>query len=252
MTAIILKIILAIFLWLALPEIICKKWKFKKGTKKFVDISCKIVAAAILVFLVFSMLFACGNTGRRHGKDIKDNIVSGKVVKIWDGDTYDLLLENNTTIRIRMEGIDAPEKGMPFGKKAKQYLGELCEGQIITTDTTKKESYKRFISFSYLKDGRELGQEMLKAGLAWHFTKYNSDEKLSALENSVKTNKVGLWVEQPYVLPPWIVRKLQKQGYKIQDIYKAQNEHLKGKHSSGCPDIVLCETIKTENWYEQK
>jgi hypothetical protein len=50
MTAIILAIILALFIYLALPEIICKKWKFKKGTKEFVNITCKIVGVAVFVY----------------------------------------------------------------------------------------------------------------------------------------------------------------------------------------------------------
>ncbi|GHU59836.1 hypothetical protein FACS189411_17050 [Bacteroidia bacterium] len=175
--------------------------------------------------------------------------VSGKVVKIIDGDTYDLLFTDSTVIRIRMNGIDAPEKGMPFGGKAKQYLGNLCEGQIVTVDTTQKEAFKRYISFSYLSDDRELGEEMLKAGLAWHFKKYNFNAELSEIEDSARLNNIGLWVERPYLLPPWIVRKLNKQGYKTQDIYKAQREHLNGQHSSICPDSHLCEIIQEKNWY---
>ncbi|MDR1416208.1 MAG: thermonuclease family protein [Prevotellaceae bacterium] len=143
-----------------------------------------------------------------------------------------------------MDGIDAPEKSMPFGKRAKQFLDSLCQEQTITIDSTNRETFRRFISFSYLPDGRELGKEMLKAGLAWHFKKYNSDPELAALEASARKARIGLWVDQPYVLPPWIVRKLNRQGYKIQSIYKAQREHLKGMHSAGCPDVHLCEAIK--------
>lgn len=175
--------------------------------------------------------------------------VSGEAVKILDGDTYDLLLDDNTTIRIRMNGIDAPEKWMPFGEKSKKYLGRLCAGQIITVDTMQKETFNRFVSFSYLDNGSELGQEMLKAGLAWHFKKYNSNPNLATLEDSARINKFGLWSEQPYILPPWIVRKLNKQGYKTQYIYIAQREHIKGKHMGGCPDSHLCEIIKERNWY---
>jgi endonuclease YncB( thermonuclease family) len=173
--------------------------------------------------------------------------VTGKVVKVIDGDTYDLLLDDQTTIRIRMDGIDAPEKGMPFGKKAKQYLESLCQEQMITVDTTNRETFQRFISFSYLPDGRELGQEMLKMGLAWHYKKYNSDPVLAALEDNARTANIGLWIEQPYIIPPWTVRKLNRRGYKTQDIYKAQREHLKGQHSTGCPDARLCKIIEEEN-----
>jgi hypothetical protein len=98
-----------------------------------------------------------------------------------------------------------------------------------------------------LEDGRELGQEMLKAGMAWHFEKYNSDTVLAALEKNAKIAKIGLWTEQPYVLRPWIVRKLNKQGYKRQDIYNAQREHLKGRHVAACPDSHLCGIINEGN-----
>ena len=53
------------------------------------------------------------------------NMVSGKVIKIVDGDTYDILLNDFSTIRIRMAGIDAPEKGMPFSKLDKEFLSML-------------------------------------------------------------------------------------------------------------------------------
>jgi endonuclease YncB( thermonuclease family) len=54
------------------------------------------------------------------------NVVRGKVIAIIDGDTYDLLINGNTTLRVRMEGIDAPEKGMPFYRVSKEYLSGLC------------------------------------------------------------------------------------------------------------------------------
>lgn len=216
----------------------------------------KLIYLLSIIVIVF---LSCENTARKHGnsntqqhKVVENNIVQGKAIKVLDGDTYDLLLANNTTIRIRMQGIDAPEKGMPFGNKAKKYLSELCWGQTIRVQETGKEGFGRIIALSYLPDGRELGEEMLRAGLAWHFKKYSSDKKLAELEDATKTAKIGLWVEQPYILPPWIVRKLNKQGYKIVDIYRAQREHLKGLHVTSCPDEHLCEAIKTDNWYEQK
>lgn len=207
----------------------------------------------IWLVVLFSFMISCSDTGRKQNtrrKVDKYTVVSDRVVKILDGDTYDLMMPKNKTIRIRMDGIDAPEKGMPYGNKAKKYLGELCKGQNITVSTRNKDRYDRVISSSHLEDGRELGCEMLKAGLAWHYTKYNTEPELTALEHFARNNKIGLWVEYPYVLPPWIVRKLNKRGYKTQEIYKAQREHLKGQHVDGCPDVALCEVLKEENWYD--
>jgi len=80
-----------------------------------------------------------------------------------------------------MEGIDAPEKGMPFYRVSKDYLSGLCFNQLVSLDSTGKDD-NRILAYSYLEDGRELGQEMLKSGMAWHFKKYNSDSILAQLE----------------------------------------------------------------------
>jgi endonuclease YncB( thermonuclease family) len=198
-------------------------------------------------FCLFPLILLVSCTGSRSHR-LLDEPVTGRVVKVIDGDTYDLLLGDMTTLRIRMEGIDAPEKGMPFSRVSKNYLSQLCEGQTLKVCITEDDQHGRKVGFSYLADGRELGREMLKAGLAWHFKRYNDDPSLTALEDSARAANIGLWGERPYILPPWTVRKLNRQGYKTQDIYKAQREHLRGQHTAGCPDSHLCGIINEEKY----
>lgn len=143
--------------------------------------------------------------------------VYGIVFSIVDGDTYDILIEDNKKIRIRMEGIDAPETGMPFSQVSKNYLGKLCFNKNIKVHVTKLDN-KRYIGFSYLDDGTELSHEMIRAGLAWHFTKYNTDEDLGNLETEAREAKVGLWKDNK-PLPPWEIRSLHKQGISTKDMY---------------------------------
>ena len=145
----------------------------------------------------------------------------GVVVKIHDGDTYDLLLENKATIRIRMEGIDAPERGMPFSKKATEYLGDLCKGQTIKIENPTKDQYGRTVGFSYLEDGRELSREMLKAGYAWHYKAYNSDPELAALETEARQAKRGLWSDKNPIAP-WEVRKLHRRGISTKNMFETK------------------------------
>ena len=137
--------------------------------------------------------------------------ISGKVIKIVDGDTYDLFLKNNTTIRIRMAGIDAPERGMPFYKVAKDYLGKLCFGKQINLELMEKDRYGRYIAYSFLENKTELSHEMIKAGMAWHFKKYSSDAVLSELEIVARKSKLGLWADEN-PMPPWENRRLHKKG----------------------------------------
>jgi micrococcal nuclease len=164
----------------------------------------------ILIFIFFS----CNNQNIN-----KNDIISGKVISIVDGDTYDLLLKGNRKIRVRMEGIDAPEKGMPFYKVSKNYLAQLCFNKKVSLKITGKDGNDRFLGFTYLDDGSELSQEMIKAGLAWHFKKYNSDTILSNLEFVAKNLKKGLWInENP--MAPWTNRSLHRQGISTKDSFQ--------------------------------
>jgi endonuclease YncB( thermonuclease family) len=166
------------------------------------------------ILLLFSFIFAGCHSA-------SDKYFTGRAVKILDGDTYDLLLEDNTTVRIRMDGIDAPEKGMPFSKSSKKYLGELCQGQTIKVPKSTKDRYGRIVGFSYLEDGRELSREMLKAGFAWHYKQYNSDPELAALENEARQARAGLWKDKN-PMAPWENRKLHRQGISTKDMYKIE------------------------------
>ena len=158
-----------------------------------------------LLFLsIFSFIFlSCDLSSQAES-----NGRSGNVVKIIDGDTYDIILDGRQT-RIRMFGIDAPERGMDYYKVSKEYLGELCMNQLIHLDIVNTDRYGRIVAKSFLADGRELGAEMIRAGMAWHFKRYSDDEVLATLETTARENQVGLWsISNP--IPPWDYRKRKK------------------------------------------
>ncbi len=85
-------------------------------------------------FLIFLFVIACRNGDGRLNISKVASSITGKVISITDGDTYDILLDGDKTIRIRMEGIDAPEKGMPYYQVAKKYLGNLCFEKSICSN----------------------------------------------------------------------------------------------------------------------
>jgi len=148
----------------------------------------------------------------------KSELVSGKVVRVLDGDTYDLLLENKTTVRVRMEGIDAPETGMPYSRKATDYLKELTKGKTIKITLGNKDQYGRVLSYSYLEDGRELSREMIKAGFAWHYKQYNKDPEFAALEKEAKAAQRGLWQDNN-PMAPWDVRRMWRNGESTKEMF---------------------------------
>jgi micrococcal nuclease len=130
----------------------------------------------------------------------------GRVVHIVDGDTYDLLTDENEKIRVRMEGIDTPERGMPYYRVAKDYLGELCRDKLVMLVGSEKDRYGRTLGYSYLEDGTELGEAMISAGMAWHFKKYNDSDKLAELEIEARSKRLGLWKDEN-PMPPWEKRR---------------------------------------------
>ncbi|MEO7982811.1 MAG: thermonuclease family protein [Bacteroidota bacterium] len=170
------------------------------------------LSKSILFSLLF--LFSCNN----HIQERSSSELSGKVISILDGDTYDILLEGNETIRIRMEGIDAPEKGMPYYNVSKKYLGQMCFEKIVRLEVTGKDNHGRTLAFSYLGDGTELSHEMIKAGLAWHFKKYSTDSVLSNLEILARDSKLGIWADKN-PMPPWENRRLHREGISTKDSF---------------------------------
>jgi micrococcal nuclease len=148
--------------------------------------------------------------------------LTGYVIKIVDGDTYDILLADKTQKRIRMEGIDAPEKGMPFYRVSKDYLSSLCFNKTVNVQVTGNDG-NRLIGFTYLEDGTELSHAMIAAGLAWHFIKYNADHGLARLETKARRKKIGLWSDKN-PMPPWDNRALHRQGVSTKEMFNIQED----------------------------
>ena len=134
--------------------------------------------------------------------------ISGKVVKVIDGDTITILNSENKQIKIRLYGIDAPEKDQDCGKISRNYLSELVAGKTIDVNVINIDRYGRSVGRIKIDD-KEVAEEMLKAGLAWVYTYYckiPECEYWKELETQAKTAKVGLW-SNPTAQEPWLWRK---------------------------------------------
>ena len=131
-----------------------------------------------------------------------------KVIKIVDGDTYDVIDSVNKVSRIRMNGIDAPEKGQAFGQKAKEELGRWCFSKNIFVKVYGKDRNGRLIADGYI-DGRSLSLVMIQQGFAWHFLKYSSDTTLADAEKKARAARIGLWADVKPIAP-WEYRALKR------------------------------------------
>lgn len=141
-------------------------------------------------------------------RDVEADAYSARVVGIVDGDTIDVLLEGNGSVRVRLASIDCPERGQPFSQRAKQRCSELCFGRdvrVVKTGT----SYGRWVAFVYV-DGEFVQHELLRSGLAWFATRYADDAEMQRLEDMARRSRIGLWSEANPV-PPWEWRR-ERQG----------------------------------------
>lgn len=130
---------------------------------------------------------------------------SVRVVGISDGDTFTVINQDKLQLKIRIYGIDAPEKGQDFGSKAKQAISDLIMGKDIQIDVQSRDSWGRLISYVYTSDGRDVSLLMLQEGMAWHFVKYDDTEEYVQAEKRARAKKKGLW-SQSNPTAPWDYR----------------------------------------------
>jgi endonuclease YncB( thermonuclease family) len=131
--------------------------------------------------------------------------LEGRVVGVADGDTITVLDNGNQQHKIRLASIDAPERGQPFGNKAKRALSSLVAGKMVRVETTGKDRYDRTIGTVYIGNGN-VNRTMVYKGFAWNFVKYSTDPKLAEFERQARSAKRGLWSGSETPVPPWEYR----------------------------------------------
>lgn len=126
---------------------------------------------------------------------------TGRVIKVIDGDTI-TILNNNKQIKIRLYGIDAPEKKQPYGNKAKQFLSKFIFNKMVDIEPFNTDRYGRvvaIITYSEVKGNSYIiNEELIKNGMAWVYEKYCKEPykyKWLILQEKAKINKIGLWTQ---------------------------------------------------------
>jgi endonuclease YncB( thermonuclease family) len=137
--------------------------------------------------------------------------IHGRITGIVDGDTINVLIRGKQQIRVRIAFIDAPEKGQPFGQRAKQALRELVFGKDVKLRPHSIDRHGRLVA-RVLVDGQDAGLELLKQGLCWVYEKYvaqattDIEASYRAAQATAQSDKLGLW-QDPEPVPPWEWRK---------------------------------------------
>jgi micrococcal nuclease len=134
---------------------------------------------------------------------------TGPVVSVLDGDTIEVL-HNRRPERIRLSGIDCPEKGQAYGARAKHAASELVYGKEVTLLTHGLDKYGRTLADVLLPDGTNVNYTLVKDGWCWWYRKYApGDMVLEGLETEARKAQKGLWID-PTPIPPWVYRKARR------------------------------------------
>lgn len=137
--------------------------------------------------------------------------ITGRVVAISDGDTLTVLDASKAQHKIRLAGIDAPEKAQPFGTRSRQVLSEHVFSKDVTVLVVDVDRYKRVVGIITL-GGKDINQQLVAEGYAWAYRQFlkklpagKADAYLES-EQRAKNNKAGLWADKDPT-PPWEWRR---------------------------------------------
>lgn len=136
-------------------------------------------------------------------------IVKGRCVSVHDGDSMTVLVDTpdgKRQVKIRLDGIDAPELGQPFSRVSRDGLAEMVFNCECVVESRGADKYGRTIGRVSV-DGADVNAAMLDSGLAWHYKKYDSRPEMGAREDAARQAKIGLWEDRDPI-PPWDWRKL--------------------------------------------
>jgi endonuclease YncB( thermonuclease family) len=126
--------------------------------------------------------------------------IMGKVVSVTDGDTVRVLDAANVQHKVRLDGIDAPERGQPFGTVARDRLASLVMGKAVTVHSDGRDKYGRTLGRIEI-EGQDVNRRMVDDGMAWHYSRFNNDARLAAAERAARAAKRGLWADAKPVPP---------------------------------------------------
>lgn len=134
--------------------------------------------------------------------------LTGKVIKVSDGDTVQVRDVTGRIYKIRFDGIDAPEKKQAFGNKATVTLRDCIYNKDVKVKVHDQDRYGRLVATIY-HNNEDINAKMLKEGMAWHYKAYNNRSDYAALENEARRARRGLWYDK-HPQAPWDYRKQQR------------------------------------------
>jgi endonuclease YncB( thermonuclease family) len=162
--------------------------------------------------MLFGVVIAVVLGGLCLGAPAQAKSFSGKVHRVVDGDSIELLDAHDDVLRIRLAGIDAPEWNQPFGDVSKASLRQAIEGKTVRVNAHKQDVHGRWVGYVRIRK-TDVSLLQVQQGLAWVFRRYEHElsgpqrQAFNAAEAAAQNDQMGLW-QQASPTPPWEWRRL--------------------------------------------
>ena len=164
-----------------------------------------------LVSLLLIWLTMCSPA---PGRGEEPSVYEGKCVIVHDGDTISVLVEGRKHVKVRLEGIDCPELGQDFGRRARQFTSAECFGKTVVVAPRYQDRYGRTVARVKV-GGRDVSLLLVEAGLAWHYVAHSSAPELANAQANAQKARRGVWsLKSP--TPPWRWRRTERPAEKEQ------------------------------------
>lgn len=176
-----------------------------------------MVFKILLLLSIFSCCVRQTSTAQLvRGQQVKERLLSGrtytgKCIQVLDGDTFIFLDGQMRQHRIRLEGIDAPEKGMAYARLSKQLLAAILADQELRLSVVGRDRYGRTLA-TVFTGNRNVNISMISSGMAWHYARHSDNTAYVKAATEARNKRVGLWKEKA-PLAPWTVRAYRRAGY---------------------------------------
>jgi endonuclease YncB( thermonuclease family) len=144
-----------------------------------------------------------------HQSESGSGAFSGRVTTVSDGDTIGVM-DGPREARVRLFGVDCPEKSQPHGMEAKQFTSSRCFGKEVRVKVIDKDRYGRIVGEVTLPDGSSLNRLLVEEGYAWWYRHYSKDRSLGELEAKARKERRGLWADKDPE-PPWEYREHERE-----------------------------------------
>jgi micrococcal nuclease len=148
--------------------------------------------ALVASFVAVLGLGLCAQADQRGPTDLVGRRVVGTVVSVVDGDTVRVLFPAKRELRVRIEGIDAPESGEPFSQQARNFARAMMFARQVTVDVRDVDRYGRLVA-RVTVDAKDIGREIVGAGLACYYRRFATDPTLEKAQREAQTALRGFW-----------------------------------------------------------